>query len=58
MLQVSRDAAGVGEEELVSYAVEQSKFCLSVQQPLNLTAIYLSRAGVVGSAFAAALTQS
>ena len=33
----------------------RAKFSLSVHQPLTLAAVYLSRVGVVGSVFAAAL---
>ena len=44
--------------KIVPSVVQQSgvKIALSVQQPLTLAAIYLSRVGVVGSVFAAALT--
>ena len=56
MLEVSRDAAAVGEEN--SSVVQRSRvnIALSVQKPLALAAISLSRVGVVGSVFAAALT--
>jgi hypothetical protein len=59
MLELSRDAAAAREEHLACCAAEHSKYCFicSVQQTLTLAAIYLSRAGVVGSVFAAALTQ-
>jgi hypothetical protein len=53
MLEVSRDDAVAGEEQLVSCAAEKSKyFSISVQKPLA----YLSRVGFVGNVFAAALT--
>ena len=56
MLEVSRDAVAAGENN--SSVVQRSRvnIALSVQQPLILAAIYLSRVGVVGSVVAAALT--
>jgi hypothetical protein len=57
ILEVSRDAVAARKEELVSCAAEQSKYCFICTVPLTIAAIYLSRAGVVGSVFAAALTQ-
>ena len=57
MLEVSRDAVTAGEQQFVSCAAEQSKHALSVQSPLTLAEIYLSRVGVVGSVLEAALTQ-
>jgi hypothetical protein len=50
MLEVSRDAAAVGEEN--SSVVQRSRvnIALSVQKPLTLATIYLSRVGVVGQA--------
>jgi hypothetical protein len=56
MREVSRDAIAAGEVQLASCAAEQSKFCSICTVALGLAAIYLSRAGVVGSVFAAALT--
>jgi hypothetical protein len=56
MLEVSRDAVAAGEEQLVSCAAKQSKYCSIFTVTFTLAAIYLSRAGVVGSVFAAALT--
>jgi hypothetical protein len=56
MLEVSCDAAAAGEEQLISCAAEQSKYCSICTVTLDLAAIYLSRAGVAGSVFAAALT--
>jgi hypothetical protein len=55
MLEVSRDAVAAGEEQLVSCAAIKVNIALSAQRPLALAAMYLSRAGVVGSDFAAAL---
>jgi hypothetical protein len=49
MLEVSWNSSSVVERSRVHVA-------LSVQQLLTLAAIYLSRFGVVGSVFAAALT--
>jgi hypothetical protein len=44
MLEVSRDAAAAGEEQLASCAAERGKYiALSVQLPLAFTAIYLER---------------
>jgi hypothetical protein len=57
MLEVSRDATAAGEEKLVSCAAEQIKYCFVCTEPLTLAAIRLLRVGVVGSVFAAALTQ-
>ena len=56
MLEVSRDAVTAGEEQLVSCAAEQSKYFSICTATLTLAANYLSRVGVVGSVFAAALT--
>jgi hypothetical protein len=55
MLEVSRDAVAAGEEQPVSCAAEQSKYCSICTVTLDSAAIYLSRIGVVGSVFAAAL---
>jgi hypothetical protein len=57
MLEVSRDAAAAGEEHLFNCAAELSKYALSVQRPLVLAAIYISRVGAVDSVIAAVLTQ-
>jgi hypothetical protein len=58
MLEVSRGAAVAGEEQLVSCAAGQYKYCSICTVTLDLAAIYLLRVlGVVGSVFAAALTQ-
>jgi hypothetical protein len=46
MLEMSRDAVAAGEEQLASYALEQSKYCF-----------ICTRVWVVGSVFTAALTQ-
>jgi hypothetical protein len=56
MLEVSRDAVAAGEEQLANCAAEQSKYCSICTVTLGPAAIYLSRVGVVGSVFAAALT--
>jgi hypothetical protein len=56
MLEVSRDAVAAREEQLVSCAAEQSKYCSICTATLDSVAIYVSRVGVVGSVFAAALT--
>jgi hypothetical protein len=57
MLEVSHDSASAGEKK--SSVVQRSRVnnALSVQQPLALAAICLSRVWVVGSVFAAALMQ-
>ena len=58
MLEVSRVAATLPQQEKKnSSVVQQSRenIALSLQQPLALAVIYLSRVGVVGSAFVAAL---
>jgi hypothetical protein len=57
MLEVSRDAVAAGEEQLASCSAEQSKYCSISTETLDPCGIYLSRAGAVGSVFAAALTQ-
>jgi len=56
MLEVSRDAVAAGEEQLVSFAAEQSKYCSICTVTLGPTAIYLSRVRGVGSLFVVALT--
>ena len=53
MLEVSHDAVAAGEEQLVSCTAEQSKYFSICTETLTLAA---SRAGVVGSVVAAALT--
>jgi hypothetical protein len=55
MLEVSRNAVAAGEEQLVSCAAEQRKYCSICTVTLDPSAIYLSQFGVVGSVFAAAL---
>jgi hypothetical protein len=57
MLDVSRYAVAAGEENYLVVQRSRVNNALSLQQPLTLVAIYLARAGVVGSVFAAALTQ-
>jgi hypothetical protein len=56
ILEVSHDAVAAEEEKFVSCAAEQSKYFSICTANLTFAAIYLSRAGVVGSVFAAALT--
>ena len=57
MLEVSRDAAAAGEEQLVSCAAELSKHCsICTAVTLDPCGDLLSRVGIVGSVFAAALT--
>ena len=53
MLEVSHDAVAVEEEQLVSCAAGQSKYCSICTVTLTLAA---SRVGFVGCAVAAALT--
>jgi hypothetical protein len=56
MLEVSRDAVTAGEEQLISCAAEQSKYCCICTVNLDPCGDLPSRVGVVGSVFAAALT--
>jgi hypothetical protein len=56
MLEVSRDAASAGEEQIVSCAAEQRKYCSICTEPLALAAVFPLRVGVVGSVFAVAQT--
>jgi hypothetical protein len=57
MLEVSRDAVAAREEELASCAAEQSKYSFICTGNLGPCGDILSRAGVVGSVLAAAMTQ-
>jgi hypothetical protein len=56
MLEVSREAVAAGEAKLVSCTAEQCKYCSICTVTLEPCGDYLSRAGVAGSVFAAALT--
>jgi hypothetical protein len=53
---MSRDAVAAGEEQLVSFAAEQSKYCSICTVTLDPNGDLPLRVGVVGSVFAAALT--
>jgi hypothetical protein len=57
MLEVNRDAAAAGKEQLASCVAEQSKYCFICTATLDPCGVYLSRVGVVDSVFAAAPTQ-
>jgi hypothetical protein len=57
MLKVSRDAAAAGEEKLASCAAEKSKYSFICTVTTGSCVDFFSRAGVVGSVFAAALTK-
>jgi hypothetical protein len=55
-----KSAVALSQQEKNNSSVVQRStvnIALSVQEPLTLATIYLSRVWVVGSAFAAALTQ-
>jgi hypothetical protein len=56
MNEVSLDAAAAGEEQLVSCAPEQSKYCLICAVALGPCGDLPFTSWVVGSVFAAALT--
>jgi hypothetical protein len=56
MLEVSRDAVAAGEEQLVSCAAQQSKYCSICTATLDPCGDLPSRDGVVGSDYTAALT--
>jgi hypothetical protein len=58
MLEVSRDAAAAGEEQLASCTVEQSKYCsICTVVTFDPSGDLPFMSWVVGSVFAAALTQ-
>jgi hypothetical protein len=55
MLEVSRDAVAVGEEQLVSCTAEQGKFSSICTATLEPCGDFLSLVGAVGSVFATAV---
>ena len=55
MLEVNRDAAAAGEEQLFSCSAEERIYCSICTVTLDPCGDYLSRIGVVGSVFAVAL---
>jgi hypothetical protein len=55
MLEVNRDAAAAGEEQLVSCAAEQNKYCSICTVTLGPCGDLPFTNWVVGSVFAAAL---
>jgi hypothetical protein len=57
MLEVSRVAVAAGEKKLASFAAEQSKYCFICTETLDPCGDLPFTSWVVGSVFAAALTQ-